>query len=65
MPKRDIDAFRMDAPDGILTLLSDVRSRTIVKPMVAVMDGGENGLPNIAVRKAEISVSGAYGVTSK
>ena len=38
----------MDAPDGILTLLSDVRSRTS-KPMVAVMDGGEKFEP---LRKA-------------
>ena len=44
LAETDIDAFRMDAPDGILTLLSDVRSRTS-KPMVAVMDGGEKFEP--------------------
>ena len=48
LAETDIDAFRMDAPDGILTLLSDVRSRTS-KPMVAVMDGGEKFEP---LRKA-------------
>lgn len=53
LAETDIDAFRMDAPDGILTLLSDVRSRTS-KPMVAVMDGGEK-----FDRSARPSVSGA------
>ncbi len=40
LEETDIDAFRMDAPNGILTLLSDVRSRNS-KPLVAVVDGGE------------------------
>ena len=44
----DIDAFRMDDPNGILTLLSDVRSRSS-KPLVAVVDGGERFDP---LRKA-------------
>ena len=56
MPEKGLDKInvridgdkRMDAPDGILTLLSDVRSRTS-KPMVAVMDGGEKFEP---LRKA-------------
>ena len=63
LAETDIDAFRMDAPDGILTLLSDVRSRTS-KPMVAVMDGGEKFEPlrtgNTGMnRSARPSVSGA------
>ena len=51
----------MDAPDGILTLLSDVRSRTS-KPMVAVMDGGEKFEPlRKALRERGIPVFPATG----
>ena len=35
----DIDAFRLDHPDGILALLSRVRKNSR-KPLVAVVDGG-------------------------
>lgn len=44
LAETDIDAFRMDAPDGILNLLTAVRSRTD-KPLAAVMDGGEQFEP--------------------
>ena len=44
LEETDIDDFRMDDPNGILTLLADVRSRTN-KPLVAVVDGGERFAP--------------------
>lgn len=44
LAETDVDAFRMDAPEGILTLLTEVRGRTD-KPLVAVMDGGEKFEP--------------------
>ena len=51
LAETDVEAFRMDAPGGILERLSAVRER-FRKPLVAVVDGGTQFEPLRAALRA-------------
>ena len=56
LAETDVEAFRMDAPGGILERLSAVRER-FRKPLVAVVDGGAQFEPfRNALRERNIPV---------